>query len=57
MNRMPIELTWKFADGVHTLHRGGAKGPVISVVPDKTYPTMWRIKYGEARRGAWESFA
>lgn len=54
---MPIELTWKFADGVHTLHRGGAKGPVISVVPDKTYPTMWRIKYGEARRGAWESFA
>ena len=41
---MAIDLTWKFADGIHTLHRGGLKTPVISVVPDKIYPTMWRIR-------------
>ena len=46
---MPIELTWKFADGIHTLHRGGSKAPVISVVPDKVYATMWRIKQRDGR--------
>ena len=44
-----IELTWKFSDGIHTLHRGGAKGPVISVVADKIHPTMWRIKHRDGR--------
>ena len=46
---MPIELTWKFVDGIHTLHRGGLKTPAISVVPDKIYPTMWRIKHRDGR--------
>ena len=46
---MAIELTWKFADGIHSLHRGGAKAPAISVVPDKIYPTMWRIKYRDGK--------
>ena len=46
---MAIELTWKFADGIHSLHRGGAKAPAISVVPDKTYPAMWRIKHRDGK--------
>jgi hypothetical protein len=46
---MAIELTWKFADGIHTLHRGGSKTPVIAVVPDKIYPTMWRIKHRDGK--------
>ena len=46
---MAIDLTCKFADGVHTLHWGGSKAPVISVLPDKIYPTMWRSKHRDGK--------
>ena len=41
---MPIKLNWKFEDGSHVLYRQGSRAPVLCVVPDKTYPAMWRIK-------------
>ena len=41
---MAIDLTWKSQDGNHVLIRQGSKVPVISVVPDKVYPCMWRIQ-------------
>ena len=41
---MAINLTWKFENGKHALYRQGSKVPVLSVVPDQTYPGMWRIQ-------------
>ena len=41
---MPIKLNWKFEDGSYVLYRQGSRAPVLCVVPDKTYPAMWRIK-------------
>ena len=28
----------------YSLHYGSAKHPVAEVVPDKTYPGMWRVQ-------------
>ena len=41
---MAIKLNWKFEDGSYVLYRQGSRAPVLCVVPDKTYPAMWRIK-------------
>ena len=41
---MAIKLNWKFEDGSYVLYRQGSRSPVLCVVPDKTYPAMWRIK-------------
>ena len=41
---MTIKLNWKFEDGIYVLYRQGYRAPVLCVVPDKTYPSMWRIK-------------
>ena len=41
---MAIKLNWKFEDGSYVLYRQGSRAPVLCVVPDETYPAMWRIK-------------
>jgi len=41
---MTIKLNWKFEDGSYVLYRQDSRSPVLCVVPDKTYPAMWRIK-------------
>jgi hypothetical protein len=40
---MAIILNWKFKDGKHAVYRQGSKASALSVVPDETYPSMWRI--------------
>ena len=41
---MTIKLNWKFENGSYVLYRQDSRAPVLWVVPDKTYPKMWRIK-------------
>jgi len=41
---MTIKLNWKFENGSYVLYRHGSRAPVLCVMPDKTYPAMWRIK-------------
>ena len=33
----------------YSLHYGSAKHPVAEVVPDKTYPGMWRMRWPDGR--------
>jgi hypothetical protein len=41
------DLTWrKCSDGLHCT---GRRGAIVTVVPDATYPQMWRIRYSDGR--------
>ena len=35
-------MDWRTGDNKFTLHFRGSK-PLLSVIPDSTYPNMWRI--------------
>jgi hypothetical protein len=39
------KLQWSEADGVHVLHLGKRTTALLHVVPDKSYPDMWRIRF------------
>jgi hypothetical protein len=38
------KLSWKKRQEGWALYCEGRSGPVLHVVPDETYPNMWRIK-------------
>jgi hypothetical protein len=41
------KLQWSEADGVHVLHLGKRTTALLHVVPDKSYPSMWRIRFAD----------
>jgi hypothetical protein len=41
---MAINLIWKSEQEKYSLCRQGSKVPMLCIVPDKNYPSMWRIQ-------------
>jgi hypothetical protein len=39
------KLQWSEAGGVHVLHLGKRTTTLLHVVPDKSYPSVWRIRF------------
>ena len=38
-------VVWSFEDGSYFLRYGKRTAAILHVVPDRTYPAMWRIRF------------